>query len=61
MKIGKRIYFGTPQERKEFTALVSDAVDVIEVAQRISKTYGKDLTEAMEIAQVYNDFMRKEK
>lgn len=60
MKIGKRIYFETPQERKKFTDLLKDAKDVLEMSQIIGEAFDKDAIEAMEIAQVYNKFMRKE-
>ena len=53
MKVGKRIYFENQNERKEFIALLKDAKDSIEAARIISKTYNKDITAAMEIAEVY--------
>lgn len=60
MKIGKRIYFESPQERKKFTDLLKGASDTIQMAQIISEAFGKEFVEAMEIAGVYNEFMRKE-
>ncbi|QOR58677.1 hypothetical protein KNV33_gp28 [uncultured phage cr10_1] len=60
MRVGKRVYFDSPQERKEFLALLRDAQDVTEIATIIAKTYKKDLIEAMDIARVYNEFIRKE-
>lgn len=41
MRVGKRIYFDSPQERKEFLALLRDAQDVTEIATIIAKTYKK--------------------
>lgn len=61
MKIGKRIYFDSPQERKKFTDLLKDAQDVLEMSQIISEAFNRDISESMEIAGVYNEFMRKEK
>lgn len=61
MKVGKRIYFDSPQERKKFTDLLKDAKDILEMSQIISEAFNRDMAEAMEIAGVYNEFMRKEK
>lgn len=60
MKVGKRIYFENQNERKEFIALLKDAKDSIEAARIISKTYNKDITVAMEIAEVYFNYIRKD-
>lgn len=60
MKVGKRIYFENQNERKEFIALLKDAKDSIEAARIISKTYNKDITAAMEIAEVYFNYIRKD-
>ena len=46
--------------RKEFIALLKDAKDSIEAARIISKTYNKDITAAMEIAEVYFNYIRKD-
>lgn len=50
----------SPQERKKFTDLLRGARDVIQMAQIISEAFDKEFVEAMEIAGVYNEFMRKE-
>ena len=60
MRVGKRIYFESPQERLVFLELLCDAIYDTELATFIAKTYKKDLIEAMDIARVYNEFIRKE-
>lgn len=61
MRIGKRVYFDTEEEKQKLIELLEDDSDIINMSLKISQVYGKDMAEAMEIANIFNKFIRKEK
>lgn len=61
MRVGKRIYFDSREERLDFLNVIRNSSDAIETSSIIAERYKLDFAEAMDIAKTYHTYMRKEK